>query len=189
MQTPEVERRRFLNRAMLGALGVFGVALGAGSIAVLWPDRGTPGKVVAGKLVDIRAHLDRTGEPVYDPGGKFYLVAYDTSDPDNRYVRAGVAAEGIMVLSQRCPHLGCRVPFCPTSGLFECPCHSAVFNAAGERLGGPARAGMWRHALTIDDDGNVVVDARDRIAQPEDGVDSIGRGPIGEHCVEGIRLD
>ena len=44
-----------------------------------------------------------------------------------------VRIEGeIHALSEKCTHLGCRVPFCNTSSQFECPCHGSVFNRAGD---------------------------------------------------------
>ena len=50
--------------------------------------------------------------------------------------------EGITVLSQTCPHLGCRVPECATSQWFECQCHGSQYNRAGEHKAGPAPRGM-----------------------------------------------
>jgi Rieske Fe-S protein len=62
----------------------------------------------------------------------------------------------LRALAQKCPHLGCAVPFCESSGQFECPCHGSVFNAAGEWISGPSPRGMDRHPLQIVD-GRVLV--------------------------------
>lgn len=59
-------------------------------------------------------------------------------------------------IAQKCPHLGCAVPFCESSGQFECPCHGSVFNAAGEWISGPSPRGMDRYPLQIAD-GRVLV--------------------------------
>ena len=48
----------------------------------------------------------------------------------------------LFALSPRCPHLGCRVPFCDSSGRFECPCHGSRFDLGGEWIQGPAPRGM-----------------------------------------------
>lgn len=63
----------------------------------------------------------------------------------------------LFAITQTCPHLGCRVPFCEASGRFECPCHGSVFNLAGEWMEGPAPHGMDRYPLSIED-GRVVID-------------------------------
>lgn len=178
-----VDRRRFLNHVLLGSLGMFAAAFGGGSVALLWPQprSGFGARIVVGKLDRIKRQVEQDG-PLYHPEGRFYLVAYQAGE-DNRYVRAGVAAAGLMALSQKCSHLGCRVPYCQRSGWFECPCHGARFNGAGEVKKGPAPAGMWRYRMEITEYGDVVVDTSDRVAQPPAGVDTTGQQPAGEFCV------
>jgi cytochrome b6-f complex iron-sulfur subunit len=180
-------RRAFLNRAMLGSLTVFGVTLTGGSIASLWPTV-RPGrfgsKIVAGHVDDLHQQIETTKMPVYNLTGRFYIVKYRYTDPDNPYVRAGAVAGGLMALYQKCSHLGCRVPFCPTSQYFECPCHDARFNLAGERQpGSPAPAGLWRFPIHIDENGYLVVDTSLRVAQPPAGTDTIHQQPQGAYCV------
>ncbi len=64
----------------------------------------------------------------------------------------------LLALSQKCTHLGCRVPFCESSGQFECPCHGSVFNRAGELRSGPAPRGMDQHPTEVGADGLVYID-------------------------------
>ena len=45
---------------------------------------------------------------------------------------------GFLALWQRCTHLGCTVPWREGEGQFNCPCHSSIFDRAGEVLSGPA---------------------------------------------------
>ena len=74
------------------------------------------------------------------------------------------ANDYLFALSQKCPHLGCHVPYCESSGRFECPCHGSIYDLAGEYIAGPAPRGMDRYEVTLDGD-NVVVDTgvlRDR---------------------------
>lgn len=188
-RAPEVPiegRRAFLNRVMLGSLAIFAVALGGGTIATLWPTvrRGAFGsKIIAGKLDDLHQQIELHKMPVYNLAGHFYIVKYESNDPDNPYVRAGVVADGLMALYQKCPHLGCRVPFCPTSQYFECPCHGARFNYAGEVRRGPAPAGMWRFPIEVTPDGYVVVDTGMRTAQPPRDTDTTGQQPHGAYCL------
>jgi cytochrome b6-f complex iron-sulfur subunit len=151
---------------------------------MLWPNKvaGFGGQINAGKLSDILKTIELDGR-YYNPEGRFYIVTYANSDDkDDRYVKAGVAKEGIMTLYQKCAHLGCRVPFCATSEWFECPCHGSQYNYAGERRAGPAPAGLWRFAFEITD-GQVIVDTSQSLAQPPLGTDSINQPPAGPHCI------
>jgi nitrite reductase/ring-hydroxylating ferredoxin subunit len=85
----------------------------------------------------------------------------------------------LFALSQVCPHLGCRVPFCESSGQFECPCHGSVFNLAGEWLAGPSPRGLDRYEV-VEVHGQPMVDLRRVIRGPAHGVrehDLPARGP------------
>jgi cytochrome b6-f complex iron-sulfur subunit len=180
-----VDRRRFLNRAWLGALGVFGAAFGGGSLAAMVPgSRAGFGSRIKLKETppQIRAFIRSERRPFYSPEGRFYLVEYDTSDPRNRYVRAGVAKGGLMAIYQKCAHLGCRVPFCETSQWFECPCHASRYNLAGEvQPGSPAPHGLYRFAFDISGD-EITVDTSRELAYPEKGVDTLHQPPAGARC-------
>ena len=107
-------------------------------------------------------------------GGKVKLGSPSKFQPDTAtYVREGrlwVANSGgeLFALSQTCPHLGCRVPFCDSSGRFECPCHGSVFDIGGEWIQGPSPRGMDRHPLTLEGD-TLTVDTGKRIDGPDRG--------------------
>lgn len=185
MATTDIERRQFLNRAMLGALSVFAVALGAGSIVELWPNPkgGFGTKILAGFIDDLKGEIAQA-HYVYNTTGRFYLVSYDTSDPSNFYVKNGVATDGLLSIYQKCSHLGCRTPFCRSSQQFECPCHGAKFNYAGERLpGSPTPAGMWHFPLEVSRSGSVYVDTRYPTAQTPAGFFTIDRPQPGPSCI------
>lgn len=180
-------RRQFLNRALLGSLGLFGAALGAGSISFIWPhgerSRGFGSRIDVGTKGDILYAIERDGV-YYNVRGKFYIVRYETSDPDNVYVRDGVAKAGLLTVYQKCSHLGCRVPYCPTSGWFECPCHDALFNHAGEVMSGPAPASMWHFPIDVQPNGRIFVDATRPVSQQKRNFETAGVSPGGEHCVQ-----
>jgi Rieske Fe-S protein len=86
----------------------------------------------------------------------------------------------LFAISQKCPHLGCRVPFCDSSGRFECPCHGSVFDIGGEYISGPSPRGMDQHPLSLDGDV-LVVDTSKHITGPVAGAprnyDSGSKGP------------
>ncbi len=87
-------------------------------------------------------------------------------------------------LSQKCTHLGCRVPFCESSGQFECPCHGSVFNRAGEYRAGPAPRGMDEHPVEVGEDGLVYIDTGSTEEGPAPGGESIDEPPTGPSCAE-----
>jgi len=97
-----------------------------------------------------------------DGGGLLPLLPADAyPEGSATFVREGRffvtrAKDELFAVSQKCPHLGCAVPFCEASGRFECPCHGSVYNLGGEWVSGPAPRGMDKHPLQIVD-GRVVV--------------------------------
>ena len=123
-------------------------------------------------------------------GGKLEVgSAGDYQSGTATYVRAGrfwlANADGhLFALSQKCPHLGCRVPFCDSSGRFECPCHGSVFDIGGEWIEGPSPRGMDRHPVTLDGD-TIVVDTDKRLAGPDRGAKKFLTPAKGPSCREG----
>jgi len=76
-------------------------------------------------------------------------------------------------------HLGCGVPFCDSSGQFECPCHGSVFSRGGDYLTGPAPRGMDRYPVD-EEDGLLYINTGERIDGLAPGqltVDEPARGP------------
>jgi cytochrome b6-f complex iron-sulfur subunit len=103
------------------------------------------------------------------------------------YVNAGrlwVANAGgnLFALSQKCPHLGCRVPFCESSGRFECPCHGSVFDLGGEWITGPSPRGMDRYPLSVVGD-DLVVDTSSKVNGPDRGASQYLTPPTGPSCI------
>lgn len=89
----------------------------------------------------------------------------------------------IIALWQKCPHLGCRVPFCESSGRFECPCHGSVFNRRGEYLAGPAPRGMDSFPTSVEG-GAVLVDTGSIEEGPPPGVLTLDEEGSGPSCLE-----
>jgi cytochrome b6-f complex iron-sulfur subunit len=88
----------------------------------------------------------------------------------------------IYALSQKCPHLGCRVPFCDSSGRFECPCHGSRYDLGGEWVQGPAPRGMDRYDLKLVA-GNLVADTSKLITGPPRGANRYYKPPKGPSCL------
>jgi cytochrome b6-f complex iron-sulfur subunit len=182
-----VSRREFFRRSLVASLLVFTAEFGGATIAFLWPNlRGGFGSVInAGKLDDILGFInENNGLPFYSGTGRFYIVKYNGKPSgDVDYAAEGVTSDGIMPLYQRCVHLGCRVPFCPSSQWFECPCHGSKYNTAGEYKLGPAPHGMDRFKLTVSSNGDVMVDTAEVILGPPRGADTTHKPPAGPFCV------
>ncbi len=134
-------RRQFLGTAWAASLlGLFGQA-GMSLFQFLKPriEPGTFGdKVVAGQLDEFQP-----GTVSHIPKGRFYIVRLQDG--------------GLIALWQRCPHLGCTVPWRANEGAFWCPCHSSVFTPVGEVVSGPSPRPMDLFPIEIVD-GQVVVD-------------------------------
>jgi cytochrome b6-f complex iron-sulfur subunit len=88
----------------------------------------------------------------------------------------------IVALSEKCTHLGCRVPFCESSGLFECPCHGTQFNRAGDWVAGPAPRGMDRYTVEVAEDGFVYINTGERVDGPAPGSAQVDSTPKGPSC-------
>jgi cytochrome b6-f complex iron-sulfur subunit len=162
----EIKRRHFLSR-----MWAAGAALVAGAGAWTTWDLLRPGEATGfgGK---VRAYppeaVPETGV-IEVTAARSYLVNI------NGETRA---------LSRKCTHLGCGVPFCDSSGQFECPCHGSVFNRAGEYRAGPAPRGMDQHPIEIGEDGLIYIDTGTIIEGPAPGSESIDEPPTGPSCAQ-----
>jgi cytochrome b6-f complex iron-sulfur subunit len=186
-----VSRRMFFNRAsvtlMTAGIGAF---TAASFVAFLWPfaSGGFGGKVPVGNLTDLIEGIRNNDGFFYRPEARSWLTEYPSDalpKAEGLYPEAlmpGMRA-GIIAQYQKCPHLGCRVPSCPSSQWFECPCHGSQYNQVGEKKGGPAPRGMDHFALTISAAGDVTIDTGVVIAGLPIGTNTTGQEAEGPHCV------
>ena len=184
-----VTRRQFFNRSVTAMMGLGLTGFGAATLAFLWPTQsgGFGSKVGVGKLDDLLGAIAETRQPLYVSQGRFYLSPY----PKQALAKAEAAYSaavlpgmqaGVVALYQKCPHLGCRVPFCVASQWFECGCHGSQYNRVGEKKGGPAPRGMDHFPVEIDG-GSASVDTGIVIQGPPIGTDTTGQESEGPHCV------
>lgn len=183
-----VSRRQFLNRAwslsFVGFLGFFGMS----SLSFLWP-RLTGGfgtKIKAGRYEDILAKIGPAGgfQPLFNPEGRFWLTYYDGSGDAPVYTAVGALETKVQALYRKCVHLGCSVPFCSRSMLFECPCHASKYRLHGEYQEGPAPRGLDRFPVSVVE-GQLIVDTGAVQTGPPRGTSTWDEfsGPKGEFCV------
>jgi len=102
----------------------------------------------------------------YFLAGRFYVTSYQGN---------------LYALYQKCTHLGCRVPLCDSSKMFECPCHGSVFNIKGEYIAGPAPRGLDQFPVTIEGK-TVTVDTGTLIEGPAKGILTGPAEPAGPSC-------
>jgi cytochrome b6-f complex iron-sulfur subunit len=72
----------------------------------------------------------------------------------------------IYALLRVCTHLGCLTNYFPAEELFKCPCHGSNFSLQGDPLAGPAPVPLYRLALSLGADGQIVVDKNQREDRP-----------------------
>lgn len=156
-----VSRRQFLNRAwslsFVGFLGLFGMS----SLSFLWPKLtgGFGTKINAGNYDDIMAQIGPANgfKPLFVADGRFWLTYYDGTGDSPVYAAISAVEYKVQALYRKCVHLGCSVPHCETSMLFECPCHGSKYRLHGEFYGGPAPRGLDRFPVAVEG-GALIVD-------------------------------
>ncbi len=188
-----VTRRQVLNRGIVTTMALAVSGFGAACVAMLWPSLsgGFGSKIRVGKFDEIMEEIADKKEPFYVGAGRVYINPYNPADVEKAKGVTAYSAvlegyeQGVVALYQKCPHLGCRVPWCKTSQWFECPCHGSQYNRVGEKKGGPAPRGMDRFAATVEN-GVVVVDTKTVIDGPPIGTNTTGQESEGPHCIGAV---
>ena len=68
------------------------------------------------------------------------------------------AAGGIYALSTVCTHLGCTPNWLEAEQKFKCPCHGSGYYKTGVNFEGPTPRPLERFAISLADDGQILVD-------------------------------
>ena len=161
----EIDRRSALARFWKWGVGLIAVA-GAWTTWDLLQPLDTGG--FGGKVRAVPPDAVPDAGVVEVPAARAYLVKLD---------------DEIVALSEKCTHLGCRVPFCGPANDFECPCHGSVFNRAGELISGPSPRGLDRYPVEEGDDGLLYIDTGTTEDGPAPGTFTIDE-PIGDGACE-----
>ena len=189
--TPEqmgVSRRQFLNRAWTASFSAFLGFFGMGTLSFLWPKLtgGFGTKITAGDYEDILAKVGPEGgfTPLFIPEGRFFLTYYEGTGDAPVYTAINAVDTKLQAIYRKCVHLGCSVPKCDSSKLFECPCHGSKYRLHGEYYAGPAPRGLDRFPVSIEN-GKVVVDTGALQEGPPRGANTWDRfsEPQGPFCV------
>lgn len=185
-----VTRRQFFNRATVSLMSVSLAGFAAAAfVAFLWPSGtgGFGGQITVGKIGNIKDGIKQGGGFFYAAEARSWITEYpaealplaETVYPESVLT---TMRGGIVVLSQKCPHLGCRVPECPTSQWFECQCHGSQYNRVGEKKAGPAPRGMDHHPATVAANGDVTIDTGTTVPGAAIGTNTTGQEAEGPNC-------
>jgi nitrite reductase/ring-hydroxylating ferredoxin subunit len=163
----ELSRRNFMRRVLGVGAAILALEFAGGTIAFLWPQfrSGLGARFLIGTLPEIVAKQPSfaTGWPLGVGPARAFLI----NVPAARELASGretsvlnPTSDQLVALYRKCPHLGCQVPaLCDELKRFTCRCHGSTYNILGEKLfEGPADRGMDRFAVSIGDDGIVVID-------------------------------
>ena len=138
---PAFSRRHFLELVGIGAIGVTAVGSMVLSGEYLSPN------VVKEPPMRFKAGLPENFSPgsvTLNKEQKVFIVR---------------AKEGYFyALSAVCTHLGCIANWKPEDGIVACPCHGSKFDRNGNVIAGPAPRPLQRFAMSIDDQGQLLVD-------------------------------
>ena len=185
-----VTRRQFLNRSIIGFMGLSISGFGAAMIAQLWPAfvTGFGAVINAGPVDEIKDQIRENNGFLKLSSGRMWITEYPESAIEKAratYSPGELAGmeQGLIALYWKCPHLGCTVPECVSSQWFECPCHGSQYNRVGEKRGGPAPRGMDRFSMTVNDKGELLVDTGSIIQGPPIGTNTTGQEAEGPNCI------
>lgn len=133
-------RRGMLSVTGWSMMALLGLQAAVSFVFFFWPRKtGAFGTTIsAGKVSDYKV-----GDIKYFVEGKFYLTRLE---------------DGFIALYQKCPHLGCVVPwksdydYLGKTGWFRCPCHGSTYEKTGQIVFGPAPRPMDYMKITIKGD-------------------------------------
>ncbi len=160
---PQVSRRKVLLIGFWTGMGAMALGIVATILNSLYP-RGITGfgtTIAAGSLSALAP-----GQKIHNLDAKAWMVRFNAEQAQRN---PGAQEGAVLALYQKCPHLGCTVPWRadfsfedPRSGQtypgwFRCPCHGSTYSDAGVRVFGPAPRSMDTFELTIDAAGTMQV--------------------------------
>ena len=160
-----LDRREFLSNGWKLGVGLLAAAGIWTSWDFLWPRTGAG---FAAKVKTVSPDAVPANTVLEIPEARAYLTKVN---------------DEVVAFSEICSHLSCRVPFCDSSGQFECPCHGSIFNRAGDHLAGPAPRGMDQFKVELVD-GVIEIDTSETILGPPPGTVTINEPALGPACGE-----
>ncbi len=157
--SPKLNRREFTTVVMTFLGSIMGVVIGFPLIGYIISP------AIKGKKVDDWVSLGPLanyplGEPTLYSFTRTKVNGWEqTTNSYGVFVLRESETE-VIVLSNVCTHLSCRVSWAPDTQTFNCPCHDAKFDINGQVVYGPPPRPLkkWdKEEKQIDDEGNLLI--------------------------------
>lgn len=87
-----------------------------------------------------------------------YALGVDTKWQQLYRIWVTRTSDRLFVISAVCTHLGCTPDWKASENKFKCPCHGSGYDSEGIAFEGPAPRPMDRAKVTLDAEGQIVVD-------------------------------
>jgi len=113
-------------------------------------------------LMFVRFFLPRS---ILEPSSVFrigppsdYALGVDTKWQQQYRIWVTKTSDRLFVIYARCTHLGCTPDWKASENKFKCPCHGSGYDSEGVNFEGPAPRPMDRAKVTLDAEGQILVD-------------------------------
>jgi cytochrome b6-f complex iron-sulfur subunit len=125
-------------------------------------------------LMFLRFFLPRA---IFEPSNVFrigfpgdYSVGVDTKWQQQYRIWVVRNTERLFIINAVCTHLGCTPDWKASENKFKCPCHGSGYDSEGVAFEGPAPRPMDRAEVTLDAEGQLVVNKGKLYTWPKGGV-------------------
>jgi cytochrome b6-f complex iron-sulfur subunit len=131
------------------------------------------GSLITFFLMFVRFFLPRS---ILEPSSVFrigppgdYAIGVDTKWQQQYRIWVTRTSDRLFVIYARCTHLGCTPDWKASENKFKCPCHGSGYDSEGINFEGPAPRPMDRAQVTLDAEGQIVVNTGKLFEWPKGG--------------------
>ena len=96
-----------------------------------------------------------------------YAIGVDTKWQQQYRIWVTRTSDRLFVIYARCTHLGCTPDWKASENKFKCPCHGSGYDSEGINFEGPAPRPMDRAKVSIDAEGQILVDTGKLFSWPK----------------------
>ena len=96
-----------------------------------------------------------------------YAIGVDTKWQQQYRIWVTRTSDRLFVIYARCTHLGCTPDWKASENKFKCPCHGSGYDSEGINFEGPAPRPMDRAKVSLDAEGQILVDTGKLFSWPK----------------------